>query len=62
MRLGGNNAIGPLALTDLIGLDVVISVMQITHDEFADTTRKACPPSTWPTTAANEVQRSPRIC
>lgn len=36
MKLGCNHPIGPLALADLIGLDVLLAVMQAMHDEFGD--------------------------
>jgi 3-hydroxybutyryl-CoA dehydrogenase len=38
-----NHPIGPLALADMIGLDVLLSVMQILHDEFADSKYRPCP-------------------
>ena len=34
MKLGCNHPIGPLALCDLIGLDVVLAVMEVFHREF----------------------------
>jgi len=43
MKLGANHPIGPLALGDLIGLDVVLFVMDTLHKEFADSKYRPCP-------------------
>ncbi len=36
MRLGANHPMGPLALADMIGLDVCLAVMENFHKEFGD--------------------------
>lgn len=36
MMLGANHPIGPLKLADLIGNDVVLAIMEVLYDEFAD--------------------------
>ena len=43
MKLGCNHPIGPLALADLIGLDVLLTVMQTIHDNFANSKYRPCP-------------------
>lgn len=37
MKLGANHPIGPLALGDLIGLDVCLAIMEVLYNEFGDT-------------------------
>lgn len=37
MKLGANHPMGPLALGDLIGLDVCLAIMEVLYSEFGDT-------------------------
>lgn len=37
MQLGANHPIGPLALGDLVGLDVCLAIMEVIHAETGDT-------------------------
>ncbi len=43
MKLGANHPIGPLALADMIGVDVCYFVMQILLEEFGDSKYRPCP-------------------
>lgn len=36
MKLGANHPMGPLALGDLIGLDVCLAIMEVLHREYGD--------------------------
>ena len=36
MKLGANHPMGPLALGDLIGLDVCLAIMEVLHNEFGE--------------------------
>lgn len=36
MKLGAGHPIGPLALADLVGLDVCLAIMEVLHHEFGD--------------------------
>lgn len=37
MKLGANHPIGPIALGDLVGLDVCLAIMEVLYAEFGDT-------------------------
>ena len=43
MRLGCNHPIGPLALADMIGLDVMLAVMNVFYDGFNDPKYRPAP-------------------
>ena len=43
MVLGLNHPMGPLALMDLIGIDVVLNIMQVLYREFGDSKYRPCP-------------------
>ena len=43
MKLGCNQPIGPLALADMVGLDVCLAVMDVYLSEFGDSKYRACP-------------------
>jgi 3-hydroxybutyryl-CoA dehydrogenase len=43
MKLGAAHPMGPLALADMIGLDVCLWVMDVLHQEFGDSKFRPCP-------------------
>lgn len=43
MKAGANHPIGPLALADLIGLDVTLSIMEVLHEDFKDSKYRPAP-------------------
>jgi 3-hydroxybutyryl-CoA dehydrogenase len=43
MRLGCNHPIGPLALADMIGLDVMLAVMNVFYSDFNDSKYRPAP-------------------
>jgi 3-hydroxybutyryl-CoA dehydrogenase len=43
MKLGMNHPIGPLALADLIGLDICLNVMEVLQEGFGDPKYRPCP-------------------
>ena len=43
MTLGANHPMGPLALADLVGIDVLLAVMDTLYSETGDSKYRACP-------------------
>jgi 3-hydroxybutyryl-CoA dehydrogenase len=43
MKLGMNHPMGPLALADLIGLDICLAIMETLYEGFKDSKYRPCP-------------------
>jgi len=43
MKLGMGHPLGPLALADLIGLDVCLSILEVLHGDLGDDKYRPCP-------------------
>ena len=43
MKLGANHPMGPLELGDFVGLDTILSIMNVLYDGLADSKYRPCP-------------------
>lgn len=43
MKLGMNHPMGPLALADLIGLDICLAILEVLHEGLGDPKYRPCP-------------------
>ena len=43
MQMGAGHPMGPLALADMVGLDICLAIMQTLHKEFGDDKYRPCP-------------------
>jgi len=43
MKLGMNHPMGPLALADLIGLDICLNILEVLHEGLGDPKYRPCP-------------------